>query len=364
MLFGDPTLIPAFPRHIGSIDSVSSDTLRALDRVSIEGRAMLRDSSRIFGGSLEGRITVYDNSYSVSREYVYNTSGSTTTINYNLEGNRLFNGNIVFEDERFETQVFIPKDIRYHGNKAKIRLWYYNAEGSLDGSAAIDTVYVGGINPDAAQDISGPLITFSYRGEPMNNGAVVYDTSLIRIEFEDQSGINITGSSGHVLELQIDNGVRTIDLSNLFSYENNDYRKGTIELTAGNYFDEGEHLLEVSAFDNYNNYAQTQLTIRVINSESDLIHDLVNYPNPFREKTAFTFTSALDGNANLRVYTISGKPVASMEDIPVRSGFNSIPWQAADDHAYPLAAGVYFYVLRIQNGEENYRFQNKMLILP
>lgn len=364
MLFGDPTLLPAFPRHIGRIDSVGSDTLRALDRVGVSGTAMLRDSSIVLSDPLEGRITVYDNSYFVSREYVYDIYGSTTTLSYKLEGNRLFNGNIGFEQGRFETQIFIPKDIRYQGERGKIRLWYHNADAGIDGAAALDTIYVGGINPNAPQDVSGPEIVLYGDGKLLNNGAVVFDTSRIRIEFEDLSGINITGSGGHVLELRVDNGMQTLDLSTMFSYENNDYQNGSVEFPVANYLDEGEHLLEVSAFDNYNNYAQTQLTVRVLVTGTEPINDLVNFPNPFKDETVFTFSSAMDATAVMRIYTISGKPVVSIEDIPVSRGFNMLPWQAFDSHGYRLAAGVYFYVLRIQNGEESLRYHNKMLIMP
>lgn len=364
MYFGDPTLVPAFPRHAASIDSLSADTLRALDQLTISGRAFQRDSTAAPAGELEGRITIYDNRYSVSREYVYNLYGNTTTISYYLEGNRLFNGNIRFSGDSFETRAFIPKDIQYRGDRGKVRLLYRNADASFDGSAAVDTVFVGGINPDAAQDVSGPLITLRSGSRILQNGAVLFDTSRVRIEFQDESGINITGTAGHVLEMHIDNGMQVLDLSGIFVYEQNDFSRGSAEFPVSLYLDEGTHVLEISAFDNYNNYAQTELSVTVLGGGSEYVQDLVNYPNPFSSHTDFTFTAAADAMAALQIYTLSGKPVARLEDIPVRRGFNALPWEARDDHGYPLAAGVYFYVLRIRDGDTLHRFQNKMLILP
>ncbi|MCK4813844.1 MAG: type IX secretion system sortase PorU [Candidatus Marinimicrobia bacterium] len=364
MFFGDPTVIPAFPQYGGKIDAIGRDTLRALDRVSVSGRALDRDSSSHSYGDFEGRITVYDNDYQVSREYVSNSFGNISTISYYLEGNRLFNGNISFTGGAFSTHVFIPKDIQYHGTRGKVKMMYWNTDHTLDGSAGIDTIHVGGINPDAASDVVGPDITAIVGANTLSNGAVVYDTNIISIVFEDQSGINITGTTGHVLEMRIDNGAQTIDLSDLFSYSNDDYIRGMVNFPVYHYLDEGNHLIEIAAFDNYNNYSQIELSLTVLSEESDYVTNLVNFPNPFQEQTDFTFSSAINGLASLRVYTLSGKPVATLENQMIRVGFNAIPWQSLDDYGHPLAAGVYFYVLEIEGQTERYTYQNKMMILP
>ena len=364
MYFGDPTLIPAFPQHAGLIDSVSRDTLRALDKVSLEGRALSREGTDPALTDLEGKITIYDNDYRVSREYVYNTIGSTSLLSYNLEGSRLFNGNISFDGNSFSTEAFIPKDIQYHGENGKIRMIYWGANGMYDGSAAIDDIHIGGINPDASSDVLGPTISI-YSGDiELQNGAVVFDTGTVKIVFEDQSGINITGTTGHVLEMSIDNGQQLVDLSELFVYDQNDYSRGNVEYSVDNYLDEGEHMIEISAFDNYNNFSQIELSISVLHEGDDLVQNLVNFPNPFKDRTDITFSSAFSGLADLRIYTISGKSVAGLSDISIHSGFNAIPLVAEDDYGHALAAGVYFYVLEIDTGNETIKQYNKMVVLP
>ncbi|RKY55752.1 MAG: hypothetical protein DRP93_02795, partial [Candidatus Neomarinimicrobiota bacterium] len=364
MYFGDPTLIPAFPQNAGMIDSVSRDTLRALDKVSLNGRALSREGNDPGMNDLEGKITIYDNDYRVSREYIYNTSGSTSLLSYNLEGSRLFNGNISFDGNSFSTEAFIPKDIQYHGKDGKIRMIYWGADGMYDGSAAIDDIHVGGINPDASSDVLGPAISINSRDIELQNGAVIFDTSTVRIMFVDQSGINITGTTGHVLEMSIDNDQQLVDLSELFVYEQNDYTQGMVEFSVDNYLDEGEHLIEISAFDNYNNYSQIELSLTVLHEGDELVQNLVNFPNPFKDQTDITFSSAFSGLADVRIYTISGKPVAGLSDISIHSGFNAIPLVAEDDYGHPLAAGVYFYVLEIDTGNETIKQYNKMVVLP
>ena len=346
------------------IDSVSRDTLRALDKVSLEGRALSREGTDPALTDLEGKITIYDNDYRVSREYVYNTIGSTSLLSYNLEGSRLFNGNISFDGNSFSTEAFIPKDIQYHGENGKIRMIYWGANGMYDGSAAIDDIHIGGINPDASSDVLGPTISI-YSGDiELQNGAVVFDTGTVKIVFEDQSGINITGTTGHVLEMSIDNGQQLVDLSELFVYDQNDYSRGNVEYSVDNYLDEGEHMIEISAFDNYNNFSQIELSISVLHEGDDLVQNLVNFPNPFKDRTDITFSSAFSGLADLRIYTISGKSVAGLSDISIHSGFNAIPLVAEDDYGHALAAGVYFYVLEIDTGNETIKQYNKMVVLP
>ena len=155
-----------------------------------------------------------------------------------------------------------------------------------------------------------------------------------------------------------------IDLSELFVYEQNDYSEGVVEFSVDNYLDEGEHLIEISAFDNYNNYSLIELSLTVLHEGDDLVQNLVNYPNPFKDQTDITFLSAFSGLADLRIYTISGKPVAGLGNISIYSGFNAIPLVAEDDYGHPLAAGVYFYVLEINTGSETIKQYNKMVVLP
>jgi hypothetical protein len=137
-----------------------------------------------------------------------------------------------------------------------------------------------------------------------------------------------------------------------------------VEFPVYNYLDEGEHHIEIVAFDNYNNYSRSELYFTVLREESDLIRDLVNFPNPFEENTDVTFSSALEGTALLRIYSLSGKPVAELRDLPVRRGFNIIPWKAEDNYGNPLAAGVYFYVLKIEAQGQSFTRRNKLMILP
>ena len=364
MYFGDPTLVPIFTQQGGMIDSISVDTLRALDKVRIYGRALDRDGATLPNNDIEGIVTIFDNEYRITNEYVNNKYGGITSISFDNEGNRLFNGNVEFEGNAFTIEAFIPKDIQYNGTTGKIRMMYWSEDGLTDGSAALCDVHVGGINPDAEADITGPEIGIFKEATELLNGAVVFDTSNLKIVFEDNSGINITGTAAHILEMSIDNGQQVVDLGDLFSYDKNDYTRGEVEFPVSNYLDEGEHLIEISAFDNYNNYSNIEVNINVLSADDDIIQNMVNFPNPFSGMTDITFSSAFTGIAEVRIYTISGKPVNALSDISVNSGFNAIPFEAEDEYGHKLAAGVYFYVLEINTGDELIKQHSKMVVLP
>ena len=311
-----------------------------------------------------GSSRSFDNDYLVTDEYQSSSTGSISELSFYREGNRLFNGNVEFDGNSFVIEAFIPKDIQYHGTNGKIRMMYWSDDCFVDGSAALCDIHVGGINPEAEADIVGPEISLYKNTDELGNGAVIFDTSFVKIIFNDNSGINITGTSGHVLEMSIDNDQQVIDLSELFSYIENDCTQGEVEFSVSDYLDEGEHLIEISAFDNYNNYSNIELNITVLNAGDDIIQNMVNFPNPFSGSTDITFSTPFNGTADLRVYSISGKPVITRSNISVNSGFNAIPFIAEDEYGHKLAAGVYFYVLEVDTGSETIKQDSKMVILP
>ena len=91
--------------------------------------------------------------------------------------------------------------------------------------------------------------------------------------------------------------------------------------------------------------------------------NLLNYPNPFTDKTCFQFEhncdSALD--AMIQIYTISGKLVKTIRETitsnPVREGYRTnkfaICWDGLDDFGEKLGKGTYLYRLNVQSVDAN-----------
>lgn len=78
-----------------------------------------------------------------------------------------------------------------------------------------------------------------------------------------------------------------------------------------------------------------------------------NYPNPFNEVTTINYQLPQDGFVSLKIYDAIGNEVSSLVNSKQASGAHSIDFDAAG-----LAAGVYYYTLKIDNLVKT----NKMVI--
>ena len=73
-----------------------------------------------------------------------------------------------------------------------------------------------------------------------------------------------------------------------------------------------------------------------------------NYPNPFNPSTKIEFTARHSGNAELIVYNITGQKIKQLYNGAVKAGQKYI----FDFEARNLAAGVYFYRLKMGNNTQ------------
>jgi flagellar hook assembly protein FlgD len=77
--------------------------------------------------------------------------------------------------------------------------------------------------------------------------------------------------------------------------------------------------------------------------------NVYNYPNPFRDRTAFTFQHNYPGsiNVDIKIYTVSGRLIKEVKSNGVRSKFVAIDWDGKDADGETLANGVYLYKLMV-----------------
>jgi hypothetical protein len=69
-----------------------------------------------------------------------------------------------------------------------------------------------------------------------------------------------------------------------------------------------------------------------------------NYPNPFNESTALTFTLPFDvrSTANLSVYNVLGRKIVTLWEGAVDGGTHQVVWDGRNSCQAPVASGVYF----------------------
>ena len=77
---------------------------------------------------------------------------------------------------------------------------------------------------------------------------------------------------------------------------------------------------------------------------------LQNYPNPFNPDTWIPYQLAGDSEASITIYDATGQIVRTLDLGSRKAVYHTIHWDGRDDEGQPAANGVYFYVLRVDDG--------------
>ncbi len=87
-------------------------------------------------------------------------------------------------------------------------------------------------------------------------------------------------------------------------------------------------------------------------SATNGIEHVMNYPNPFKDKTDFSFVLRSDAQADVKVivYTIAGRKIRTLIPTNLRAGLNWVEWDGRDENGNDVGNGTYLYRLTI-NGK-------------
>lgn len=371
ILIGDPALRIALPNKkalvnsINGVDISSNDTLltiKALDQVTLAGQIKNADGNLESSFNGEVKVTLFDAPRRVSipsdRTWI-DTRGCNLNTNspdectYLIENDVLFSGKTLAQNGEYELTFIIPKDIRFSPENGRIIVYGKN-ESYTAGGSYTDIVF-NGVNIDAVNDGKGPSLDVYLNDQSFINGSLANDSPNLIVELSDSSGINTTGTGvGHEIIATIDtNPQQTFVLNNFYEGNLNDYTSGRIEYPLEG-IPEGSYVLKVRAWDVHNNPSEKEVFFQVAEQEQLVINQVYNYPNPMNNSTSFTFEHNQQGNqldVDIRIYTLSGKPVQRIQEyIPpsnTLSSYASIPWNGRDRDNDRLGNGTYIYVLRI-----------------
>ena len=117
----------------------------------------------------------------------------------------------------------------------------------------------------------------------------------------------------------------------------------------------GPHQLTFKVWD-INNNSTTQTLNFVVKDETDnklVLNRLLNWPNPFTDKTYIHFEHNCDDilEVNVQIFTITGKLVRTLSNLvssePFMQGYRTpkqaIEWDGRDDYGDTVAKGTYIY---------------------
>ena len=320
-LFGDPATRLAMPRFQVQIDA--ADSLRALGEVAIAGQVL--DAAGAPATAYEGQVWLqaFDSSEASDLEgYTYEQTGAP-----------IFRGRFPVVEGRFNAAFRVPKDITYGGENGRISAYVWS-DDSPAAFGAVSRLVLAGTAAGVEADVEGPEISLRFEGA---KGTKIPRQTLLLASIADPSGINITGETGHGIELAIDSELFT--LTDLYSVQGGDYRQGVIEFPMPE-LEIGQHEIRLKAWDNFNNSSRTTVVVEVGDDEGDAgLANVLFYPNPMRDSGYFTYTLEDDMRAvQIEVFSLAGRLIERLDGQPY-AGYNQVSWTPSAG----LANGAYIY---------------------
>ena len=329
-LFGDPFQRMALPQYriILNIER----PMQALGLVQISGKIVDRNGMLVsdYDGSV--RLRAFDSS----------ELSLLDGVRYRQVGATLFRGFYSVINGQFSAQFRVPKDVTYGGNNGRISAFAWN---ELDRTAFgdIDGLEITGTASDVEIDTEGPTIRISFEGnESFESGDKVLGIPLLRVNIFDSSGLNITGETGHEIELFL-NSQESIKLTDLFDVTGGDYREGIIEYRLPD-LGVGTHVLGLKAWDTHNNSSRSEVTLEIIRQNENSIENALFYPNPLEGQAGyFTYTSEIEAEqSRIKVFTVTGKLIEVVNSEHV-VGYNQIGWRKPAN----ISNGTYIYKIEL-----------------
>jgi hypothetical protein len=342
LVFGDPAT------RLRRIDtqmelSASPDSLRPLEKLYVMSDApqyflkgFVRDTSIIalFDETTQDKI-----SGRVLRDV---QTGPSTFVPflYEIDGKEIYQG---FWDQ--DTAVLIvPNIATTHLPVVKLSTFYAGSSGILDsiriyGNAAI------------SPDQEGPAVAFYDGARRLQDEDWVSEEFTLTGKVSDESGINLLYSVDNargfslVVNDDVDN---KIDLRNHFMYSKNSYTDGEFHIALD--LPQQKDTVTVNSADNNNNQSVQEIILNAETTGQISIENFLIYPNPLQhnQDVWFTFRLTSSGTVNLKIFTIAGRLIKTIDNIVCGAGYNQLAWNTLDDYQDEISNGVYLVKIFVE----------------
>lgn len=369
-LLGDPALRLNYPNNKiittainESNNTAAWDTINALSHVSIKGKVMIPEQSGLMFENGTASVKVFDKPVTIQTL----GNGGNTPFEYESYENRIFTGDVVLEDNTFQVDFIVPKDIRYNIDYGKISFYGIDSDNN-DAFGANTSVLIGGMTNNPPIDNDGPTIKAKVNNTNYINGINTGSNPFLTLDLFDDNGINTSGAGiGHDITLVInDDRSNTLVLNGYYSASTGSYQQGILNYQLNN-LEEGTHTITIKAWDNLNNSSSIDLNIEVVNTGNLAIKNSFLSPNPITPGQTLTIGFEHDApneliQVKLSLFTIDGQLIDVHEKSVPSSGF------AVNPFSYPipgsLGQGLYLLNCECQtNGNQTAHFSKKIIIL-
>lgn len=368
---GDPAMKLSRPKPLLTVDHIESPVpgqLRALDFVKISGKILKNDGT--VDDTFNGKVTINIFDKRLNKTTLNNDRNGNMTplLTFTEEGSAIVKSAGTAKNGNFILEFYVPKDINYEIGDGRILIYADNFDTAKSNAFDVfnNQFYkVGGINENGINDNEPPKVNLYMNNTNFADGGITSQNPTLLACVTDNSGINSTGSGiGHDITVILDGEVvNTTVLNDFFSAgESNgcvnlslaDYQKGSITYPFRN-LSPGPHQLTFKVWDINNNSTTSTLNF-VVKDEAEeklVLNKLLNWPNPFTDKTYIQFEHNCNDilDVNVQIYTITGKLVRTLA-VPVTSepfmqGFRTpktaIEWDGKDDFGDTVGKGTYIF---------------------
>lgn len=361
---GDPALKIPFPDPNIRLTRINdmpvnqfADTLKALSKNKFSGEITDANGNRITNYNGVVTATIFDKRIqrnTLANDGTRNSQGELLIMDFTTLGETLFRGQASVSNGEFEVEFVLPKDTGIPVENGRVS-FYSVRDGALeDQSGFSNSLLIGDINENAAEDNEGPFIQLYMNDESFIDGEITNDSPFILAKLQDDNGINTAGGIGHDIVAILDGDESNpIILNDYYEAEVDDFTSGEVLYKLRN-LEDGLHTLSFKAWDTFNNSSTAEITFRVANESGLDITRVLNYPNPFVSYTEFWFhhnQPQIPLNVQVQVYTVTGKVVWTHNETITTDSFlaREITWDGRDDFGNQIGKGVYVYKLTVES---------------
>lgn len=371
LLLGDPAIKAVFPEyevvttHINQIPVAEfTDTLKACQRVRFSGQIVGKD--KLLKTGFNGKLfyKLFDKKRKVNT--MVNDPASKPWT-FTVQDRVIAKGAVPVKGGLFDFELILPKDIDYSYGAPKLS--YYATDSLSDAAGAFTGVVLGGMDFSLANDSHGPDISMFLDDYRFVSGNLTGPNPLLMVHLSDSSGINPgdIGIGKNITAWLDDDTRNTFDLSPAYQALNFLGTQGKIVYRFKN-LSQGTHTLSLRAWDLQDNSSVKTITFTVSDGMSINLRNVTNYPNPFSERTWFSFEHDQPGSnlkITIEIFDLQGQLVKTLRTNFSTSdyGISPIEWDGRADNGRRLPAGIYTYRIQVENQIGTIRVQYQKCVI-
>lgn len=352
-LLADPSMTLAYAKDNISLFADENsyqpgDTLKALATVMLKGQVKKIDGQ--VNSNFNGKLiaTVFD-----TPSQIETLGHEDQVMRFSVRDNIIFKGEVSVKAGEFEVEFIVPKNITYDYEKGKVSLYALDESQNLDAAGSDIEFIIGGESQDYVMDNTPPGIELFINDTTFVSRGITRPDILLVAKLTDESGISISNSdSAPGIIAILDDEVGLI-LNGYYIGAQDTYKKGWVtypykELSIGT------HKIRLQAWDVHNNFNEAEIEFLVVEDEHLAIKKLMNFPNPFRDYTRFSFEHNRAGDdleIMIDVYSMQGKLVKQFATVRENSEsrISDLVWNGKEENGSNLLSGVYIFRLSIRS---------------